>query len=274
MPDRDSSEVVQLDGATQRDLLDQASEKIHDYVVFLSAMCRSGEVNPAGTATLVSYSGSHFLLTAEHVWSTLRRNAAGIGIPLLQEVGLYWIPRDFVAPITTGKRASDAWGPDLALLQLGPPAIAAMGARRSFLNLEKQAALATAQIDDSVSLWFFTGAPAEFAEYAAADGAEVGVLSVGSRIKERHSPGDHDYIDVELGERGDRVLPSSYRGVSGGPLWRVERRFTEGKNGVRLAATPTLHGVAFFESVDPKTGAGFVRCHGEHSLYDVLLGKV
>jgi len=131
-PDLSSDEIPQS-------LLEEIRERIQDYFVPLLVISSGArKVGAGGSGTLVELAGKHYILTAEHVWSEIKRweqialVLTGEGVPLA-------IPRDRIVPKLLGAgSAPGEWGPDLALLEVPPHLVGEIRARKSFLNLARE----------------------------------------------------------------------------------------------------------------------------------------
>lgn len=262
---------AQLTDDQVRVVLEDAAAAVEDYVVFLLRVDDPAEGSGrfSGTGSLVTDGKRFFILTAQHVWTDALADGPAIGVPLISGRGLLQIETSNVVVLPLGSRNSAAWGPDLALLQLGAPTIASIKAYRSFYNLENSrvATLDRSKADES-RWWVLMGAPGEFLERTTR-GETLGALSIGTDISARHDNADFDYLDLHVGPRDGRKLPSDYRGVSGGPVWCVERHLLRQGDRLFLKERPRLHGVAFYQELDA-TSAGVIRCHAEKSIYALL----
>ncbi len=238
---------AQLTDAQVRAVLEDAAATVEEYVVFLFRVDDRDEGSGRfhGTGSLVTDGKRFFILTAQHVWTDALADGPALGIPLISGRGLLQIETSNLVVLSLGSRNSTAWGPDLALLQHGAPTIASIKAYRSFYNLENQrVATLDRSLPDDSRLWVLMGAPGEFLELAAR-GATLGALSIGTDISARHEDADFDFLDLHVGPRDGRKLPADYRGVSGGPVWCVERHLLRQGDRLFLKERPRLHGVAY-----------------------------
>src|ERR1700733_58122 len=88
-------------------------------VAFITAS--NGRFAPAGAGTLVSFRDSHFILTASHVWESLKK-CDRICIPLKEnERCRFGIdPKEVVSCGPANPSTWNEWGPDIRLLRIPP----------------------------------------------------------------------------------------------------------------------------------------------------------
>jgi hypothetical protein len=92
----------------------------------------------AGTGTLLTSQGAHYVLTAEHVWSQHLQHGDEVGLTLKPDVRhRFGIPRRAVEvrALPRGKRKE--WGPDLALLRVPPALVGSIKNHKVFLNVDR-----------------------------------------------------------------------------------------------------------------------------------------
>ena len=84
----------------------------------------------------------------------------------------------------------------------------------------------------------------------------------------------YDYVEVESYRTDANRAPTSYKGVSGGALWRVPiLRKAEDDNSKVFTEKLTFAGVPFYEFPAEKGGIR-IRCHGPKTIYESLLLKL
>jgi hypothetical protein len=227
------------------------------------------DATPCGSGTFVATGGRRCLLTAEHVWRRVQRYGPWLLLTLDHSVSAsrehpLAVDVQFMGPpryITT--RASDEWGPDLALLHL--PDLYAEKAQeaKAFYNLDarREAALAS-DVSHTTGLWAVLGAPAEHSSVEP-EGRVMQTYVFGSTIKRATVRDGFDYLDLTIKGRMKPAL-RSFGGVSGAGLWRCNLR--RSPTGTVESDQPALEGVAFYERLD-REGRGFIRCHGRASIY-------
>jgi len=220
----------------------------------------------------VEIQGSHYILTAAHVWHETR-DCDQVGLVLTASPSKFVIPRRtiFVKQLWDSENPEYERGPDLALLQLARPDVSTIAARKSFLNLAQQkTTLAVHPSATEKGLWAVTGMVGEFSSIQRfPDVKTIEAIARAqaffSTVQQTHQRGGYDYFDLgaELKLPG---VPSSFGGVSGGGLWEV---------GLSMAKSGTIswdekrhfRGVAFWQS-GPFDGRRVIRCHGPRSIFE------
>jgi hypothetical protein len=76
-----------------------------------------------------------------------------------------------------------------------------------------------------------------------------------------------DYIDKTIWYPGSPDLPTSFRGVSGGPVWGMELRIDK-RDGHISIGKHALIGITFYE-IYRKGDEGGLRAHFINSVYDL-----
>ena len=88
-----------------------------------------------------------------------------------------------------------------------------------------------------------------------------------SRITGKDLRDGFDYLDLLINREGRPRLPSSYKGISGAGLWRVDLRRSPTGDVVVPDDGVRLEGVAFYQKFGESGLLGFLRCHGRESIY-------
>jgi hypothetical protein len=96
----------------------------------------------AGTGTLLTFGGSHYILTAAHVWENVLVSAARIGITLRENLDhQFSMNRDTI--VTFGQQRAEVfneWGPDLVFLRIPPEHVGEISAFRVFYSFPAEGA--------------------------------------------------------------------------------------------------------------------------------------
>jgi hypothetical protein len=177
------------------------------------------------------------------------------------------------------------WGPDLGFIRIPKGTNFESNLRATRINFyswaRRPAEDTQKALKQSNSMLAVAGAPLEW----ITDNPSPGPRQIGREIQvavlataqERYWVDEHngyDFIDALVEPGPGTVIPESFRGVSGGPLWRfrdpfqVNQSFDELKHGDYVLA-----GVVFWEDYDPQHGV-FVRAHGPRSIYEKFLPEV
>jgi hypothetical protein len=237
-------------------------------VIVAISRTRSGkQIKQAGTGTLVSLEGTHYILTATHVWDTALVDADELGFTIRTGRGL---PNTFSIAIRTMRppiafprdQDCEEWGPDLALLRIPDLYVGTIEAFRPFYNMS-----ATKKIlkdTDPLETWMLCGAPAVLGTTSE---AEVHACSRAFQVEleSAHRRDGFDFVDV-LAHWPSSSAPVQFGGVSGGGLWKLLLYADPLTN--KIDCIRTLEGVAFYQFPFSEE-YGKIRCHGPESLLRV-----
>ncbi len=268
---------------TQAELREIAFERIRHYSTTLFGVRPNEGVNQVGSGTFVRVGEWRCVLTAEHVWAVLAEDspklaltAGGGNQPSIA------LDRDLFREIYRSTRLVDAWGPDLALIEVPPSHANALDARGvSFYDLGRRRDHTlvregvTANEPRAV-----VGTPAEFTKTRAVDEGSSLVAKaylentlIASRLLSTHWRDGYDYVDLSLHDKRDGDFPTKYGGMSGSGLWWLGRDLENGKFTCTLQDI-FLDGVVYFHSDEGAPVDEMIRCHGRKSIYRVLLDAV
>jgi hypothetical protein len=225
---------------------------------------------PIGSGTFVEIEGTHYILTAAHVWRKARE-AKNIGLVLTDHQSSFMVLRDGISAKEVWGGKIQEWGPDIALLKLAPSDVGTIKAHKSFLNLAQQKeALSECLPVIEKGLWAVTGMVGEFTEVQADTETRTVTCHIHgeafiSAVQRTHELNGYDYFD--LGAKLELPgVPSSFVGVSGGGLWQIN--LSMAKSGtISWDGKRYFRGVAFWESKEPD-GQGIIRCHGPKSIFE------
>ena len=253
---------------TPSKLGEEIARELDDYsVAFLVA--KDGAILPAGTGTTVTFLGSHYFLTASHVWNEALKSADSVVIPLKEGTRKQFsIKPTALVPFGPPKpQIWSEWGPDIILLQIPSEMIGNFTAiGRSFYNLSQKRQLV---VECCADFRFLFGAPAERGTYTPEKALpEVHAMLVLPETEQFFSPDstevsnpDFDFIDLAIDTTRPEVA-SNLKGVSGGGLWKVYvYKDSKGK----FRAFKILDGVAFF-GIPRDRSTVVLRCHGPQSI--------
>ena len=217
----------------------------------------------AGSGTLVAVEDRDYILTAAHVWSTLREYPL-IGITSQREnqQDRCLMETSAIADITIGPEKPEKWGPDLSFLRVPPLYAAKLRTNRAFYNLLK---IRRIQPDhDHIETWVVMGAPAVYGQFSAKH-ADLTIAGFFSLVEQGHERNGFDYLDLGVAMVQPDV-PSTFGGISGGGLWKV--LVFEAEEG-QYKWLRSIQGVVFYQT-EVAAGRRFVRSHGRRSIYETL----
>jgi hypothetical protein len=225
---------------------------------------------PIGSGTFVEIEGTHYILTAAHVWRKARE-AKNIGLVLTDHQSSFMVLRDGISAKEVWGGKIQEWGPDIALLKLAPSDVGTIKAHKSFLNLAQQKeALSECLPVIEKGLWAVTGMVGEFTEVQADTETRTVTCHIHgeafiSAVQRTHELNGYDYFD--LGAKLELPgVPSSFVGVSGGGLWQINLSMAQSGT-ISWDGKRYFRGVAFWESKEPD-GQGIIRCHGPKSIFE------
>lgn len=254
-------------------VLDNVILVLKNYLVALYTVLpqeQQARPRPIGSGTFVEIKGTHYVLTAAHVWYEAKK-AEKIGLVLTDYQSSFMVLRDGIAAEELWDGQISEWGPDIALLKLAPSDVATIKAHKSFLNLAKQKdALVEYPPIIEKGLWAVTGMVGAFTEVQPNPNQRTVTCHIHgeafiSSVQQTYERNDIDYFD--LGAKLDLPgSPTSFVGVSGGGLWQV--RLFKAKSGeISWDEKRFFRGVAFWES-GIKDGYRMIRCHGPKSIFE------
>ncbi len=215
----------------------------------------------AGTGTLVIVAGSHYVLTAAHVWEEILKSAARIGITLKENVDHQFL-MEGNSIVATGPQKPTSWGewgPDLTFLRIPPAYLGSIYAHRVFYNLTiERTALGDV---NHIETWALMGTPKASGEFTRMH-ADLQIQGIFPQVGQPHIHEGFDYLDLDI-DVSSPGTPQDFRGVSGGGLWKVliYKSVSTGK----VHSRTSLEGVAFHQS-DLEKGRRIIRCHGLQSI--------
>lgn len=247
-------------------LTQQAHAYIRARSVTILATESSGDQNalPCG-ATLVSIHGKPSLLTARHVWDSIRNHGVlaiviGDQVIRIDATNLHGIS----PPGPTG-RLRDAEVPDIALVRLAHSDAAEIEARgRAFYSVEKRRKLAHEFLRRDDGFLVVTGSPIERLDRESGRVASFLFDTNGGALERQ---GDWDYQLVNLNVESNPEIPRNFQGTSGGGLWRVAIQISRDRRSMWIENPSTdivLVGVNFFQTALPHRQ---LLCHGPESIY-------
>ena len=235
---------------------------IGSFTIALFAMSDSPErLELAGTGTLYRFQGSHFILTAAHVWYEVLRTAQRVGITLDENIDHSFFI-DVAAIVPSGPprpQEWNEWGPDVIFLRVPDQHLGTINAYRLFYDPTIDGARPNNA--DGVEALVLMGTPAALGEFRRVhanitiNGAFVG-LDPPNHVRE-----GFDYLDLDM-DIAELGAVRNFGGVSGGGLWSVLARWSPSG---AMEWARTLVGVAFYQ-LRIENGHRTVRCHGIQSI--------
>lgn len=258
-----------------RDLPSELTAQVHQKIRFHSVamlLAPIGGADPvccSGTLTLIN--GVAGILTARHVWSRIER-ASSVALVVGRQP--YYVSprvlRSFGPVGQDGLLDPSVMAPDLAFVRIPPPArrdLEAYG--KVFYSIDARRNDPELDFFAETGFWILAGSPQ--ALYDPQSGATPSLL-YDTTVEKRVEVGAWDYLFVNLNLPQNPEIPRTYKGVSGGGIWRVS--FWLNPEQTAFAVTDAkrdilLSGVAFYQTGEKGRQ---VIGHGPRSLYHTLSG--
>jgi hypothetical protein len=243
---------------------------------------RVERVKPAGSGTLVTVGSIYGILTAAHVLDKDNLPDNGTVALILSAEAPSQLRRTTIQMENTEKlRIGEAFGPngpDLGFLRIFGPDITKLEALGVFYNIAKRANDVLAdRVPAKNSVDAVVGVIAEGATDIEPDGRPTATvfqtIFCGGTAGAIKQIDDYDLIDFEPTNRPNQnfELPSSYKGASGGAVWRF---YFEMQAQEPSVLESRLIGVPFYESWPSSDGNRVLTCHGPKSIYNNLIAAI
>ena len=261
----DRSKIVAALSGTDYELRWRIIRGIGSFTVPLFKIVSKG-IELAGTGTLFATRGSHYILTARHVWEEKLKSADKIGIGIEEDIAnRFSVDRSVLVPCGPARPSAwDEWGPDMTFLRIPDGLVGSINARRVFYNPTVDGVAIPA---DPVELWLLIGTPEDLGTFTSAKSeAQVYGRFVDPRDIAYNTRDQLDYLDVKI-DTSSADTPRDFGGMSGGGLWRVEVYCSCSTGKIDWARS--LEGVAFWE-FPIENNIRVVRCHGPQSIASAI----
>ena len=244
------------------------------------------ENQPFASGTFVKY-GSHFgILTAYHVpYNTTKpfnfkpNSPDQLGLAITQHVHALWIEMQHLKPYSIGVPTDEKSGPDMAFLEiLDASKLSLIKVYRSFwdISVGNEADMIKKCSGDSNALWAIAGLPQSMKEdgepqsgFGHVWGLMLQVYFGG--IDRRYEAGGFDYAEMVANYESKDPMPDSFKGISGGGLWKIPMSIDKDKNDLNHLkfGEPVLAGVQFYQT-GLESNCRRLGCHGPKSVYSFL----
>ena len=265
-----------------RALIDIALEQIRHYVVGLVGLVSDDpkeEPKLLGSGTLIRCSEKIGILTTHHLINEKNnkdfKDSPIIGFVYSEKPKRPTIRKDHLKILELGKPSTpnkySEEGPDLAVILLPEQETAWITASQSYWVIsENRLQHPSVTYNNDSSIVFLTGFPDILTSGLGPQSQFSKTIrytcsSFYGPIERESSDDIYDYLEVcvEYGNSGD--IPSTFRGLSGGGVWKLPLWYDENNKQVK-AKDPVLYGVAFYESV-VEENRRHIKCHGPQSIY-------
>lgn len=262
------------------EIIDEACNSIGDYVTILFY---GGNV--IGSGTFVQCDSCFGILTAHHVigkgigldsFKNYSDKKLGIAIkenfPRALEFDLVHIrPHEIGRP---RNQKYHEFGPDLVFLEiLDEENLGTIKAHSSFWNISPQDSLVNDCYNDLSSVWAVCGLPEGWIRIKEGISNFEKVYDcknlVGlTGIEKRFEKEGFDYFDVSVNYNSKNDIPDTFKGMSGGGLWKILLSCTENLQDLKISDI-IFSGVIFYQT-KLKENRRILRSHGAKSIYEVF----
>lgn len=255
-------------------LLSEAGRNLWHYTVGFLKLGKTKKYETAdllGTGVLVTAKGQPAILTAHHVLKVLPTSGR-LGLVLSDKEENTNIDVNGINYVEIDRGAVDAEGPDIGFIRLSRAVSSAIGAKKSFYNLDKHREKFLSnppRIDTGI--WDIQGFIEQlttmdlqpnrkqtvklFCQYGAfgcvADYEEIGM---------------YDYCRFPIVDLIEGQEPNNFGGVSGGGLWQFVLEQVDDKN-FRIKES-LLRGLVYYQEPLNEQGHFALRCHAHRSIYE------
>ena len=227
-----------------------------------------------GSGTLIKFGQLAGILTCHHVLAgSLAEGQVGLLCfpPNSQRTQTAKFSIDQDQTISCGPGPNERSGPDLAFAAIPPDVMGYLEAKATFINasVHRDRARQVAQTG-AKSVSAIAGAVDELSDpEPKVSGAVVTNLFDAriypGNIMETYTSDDMDYFRFQPKFADEEKPPSSYRGMSGGGLWKA---YLDQNN----SETVRLAGVSYYQT--PDDGERHIIGHGDRSIFEMFYEKI
>ena len=247
---------------------------------FLDRKANDQLPRPFGSGTYVRY-GQHFgILTAAHVVRALKGLPWELALPKITRP--LAVHQDEVEYACTPRRRDDdeTKGPDIGFVRLlRASTITYLRGVVHFVNLEfhRSRVDAAKKLEAGDGFWCQVGFPAQYVANVRHESERILATRVRcvcymGGMDNAAKRGRFDYYDGNVFYDGQRFMPETFEGMSGGALWCIRiRRKTKRRFEIK---DRLLSGVVFCELANDDGRPTAIRSHGRTSIYNYALSKL
>ena len=246
-----------------QDVLAEIQNHLADYVVGIVVPMDGGGSRVLGSGVLVSIEGRRGLLTCGHV-ADKYGDLTDIGLAqfIAGTTQRRTVPISDAQKLILGTNEKKIWTDtdfDLAFTYFWPEVAGSVGAKSSFLNIERnRERIEGGQSTEDKVVDIMFGLVEEYSETPVKQDGQIispmrAVIYRGSMESE-----EGGLIRFQTADDNPEVLPKSFGGLSGSGLWRVHLAEQDGKVSI---SEVRLWGIASYQ-VDKENNSGQVRGQG------------
>jgi hypothetical protein len=239
--------------------------------------------NVIGSGTFVECNSQFGILTAHHVIregigfdSFGSSSAKKLGVAIA--TNYYCKPElelQYTQPHEIGKPHDkyNEFGPDLIFLEiLDREKLGTIKACSSFWNMPSQNNLVNDCYNDSSCIWAVCGLPQNWiyempsSNFDKVIGCQV-LIGFGG-VERRFDKDGFDYFDVAVDCNPQNDIPHTFKGMSGGGLWKILLSCTGNLQDLKVSDS-IFSGVIFYQT-ELKQNRRVIRSHGAKSIYEIF----
>lgn len=262
-------------------IFDQAKQLIASHSTVL---VRNGDI--AGSATYVKCGNKLGILTAHHVayqcsvpFDFNPNSTDKLGLGVAGTPHAFEIEMQHLIPHEIGRPTTDDFGPDLLFIEIpaSESRLQTILAKRQFWNVSFKPDDRIQECYNEINcVWSTAGHPHELRKQEAPSHgfAEVwafpGLVGI-TGVEKMHQRDSFDFFDTFANYTGRNDIPQSFKGESGGGLWRlpITKDKASDPNDTIRVGSPVFAGILFYQG-PLEMNRRLIRAHGPKSIYEVF----
>ncbi len=164
---------------------------------------------------------------------------------------------------------SDLDGPDVGLISIPENVLGYFIQKKSFVNLSNKSYLTNhEELLKKKDLWIIAGAVGELTKLELEkERIIIALMCYAGDTPKLYNVENYDYYEMKTEYKPDTMTPNTFRGMSGGGLWKL--RIAEKQGILELIEHPKLIGINYHES-DRIDNVRIVKGHGSKTIYKVV----
>lgn len=255
------------------ELVKQVAGILHTYstglIKLYSDQWDEEEIMLIGAGTFVSIDDIHGILTVQHVAKEFL-SGDHLGLTLSEKEHNFSIPVSQLTIIDIAFPENEgSVGPDLSFIAIPHTFLEQITAYRMFYDLTVRREEFFSIEFSKTDLCMACGMLGHKTTHEEPTGEFERVIGVygfcaASVVENAFQIGDYDYLDISVDYNLRPDVPTTFRGMSGGGIWRIP--LLKDKNN-RLLVKDFLYGGVIFYQTEKRDNNRFLRGHGPKSIY-------